>query len=386
MRLVKKYYKITTNCITQFQYISMKKNQIVAGIILISACLACQSHKEEAKVNNNEEFVLSDKLRKELVLVPATVENIASELELTGKIAPFEEKQVKVSPLVDGVIERIPVTLGDFVKKGQTMAIVHSSEVADVENQIVGAKSDYLTAQKNLQVQQDLFKSGLSSEKEVIIAKNELLKAEGELRRANEIAGIYGVKNSFYTVKAPIDGYIVDVNRNISEKMAYREGDVGPFFSVADLSTVQIIANVYESDIAKVKKGYDVSIRLVAYPDRVYQGKIDKINNVLDPQTRTMQVRINLANPERILKPEMFAKVTVSYSNNQKIVSIPSESIIFDKDRNYVIVYKSSKEVEARRVQVAKVLDNKAYIFGGLAEGEKVVVKNQLMIYNALNN
>lgn len=364
----------------------MKKNKIIIGLMLLATCLACQSKKEETKTDNSEEFVLSDKLRKELVLAPAIVENISSELQLTGKLAPFEEKQVKVSPLVDGVIEKISVTLGDYVRKGQSMVIIHSSEVADVENQIVSAKSDFLTAQKNLQVQQDLYKSGLASEKDITIAQNELLKAEGTLRRANEISGIYGVKNSFYTVKAPIDGYIVDVNRNISEKMAYREGDIGPFFSVADLSTVQIIANVYESDIAKIKVGYQASIRLVAYPDRVFQGKIDKINNVLDPQTRTMQVRINLPNPEKILKPEMFAKVTVSYSDNQKIVSIPSESIIFDKDRNFVIVYKNAKEVEARRVQVAKVLDNKAFVFNGLAEGEKVVVKNQLMIYNALNN
>lgn len=364
----------------------MKKNKIIIGLLLFATCLACQSKKEETKTDNSEEFVLSDKLRKELVLAPAIVENISSELQLTGRLAPFEEKQVKVSPLVDGVIEKISVTLGDYVRKGQSMAIIHSSEVADVENQIVSAKSDFLTAQKNLQVQQDLYKSGLASEKDITIAQNELLKAEGTLRRANEISGIYGVKNSFYTVKAPIDGYIVDVNRNISEKMAYREGDIGPFFSVADLSTVQIIANVYESDIAKIKVGYQATIRLVAYPDRVFQGKIDKINNVLDPQTRTMQVRINLPNPEKILKPEMFAKVTVSYSDNQKIVSIPSESIIFDKDRNFVIVYKNAKEVEARRVQVAKVLDNKAFVFNGLAEGEKVVVKNQLMIYNALNN
>lgn len=364
----------------------MKKNKIIIGALLFATCLACQSKKEETKIDNSEEFVLSDKLRRELVLAPAIVENISSELQLTGRLAPFEEKQVKVSPLVDGVIEKISVTLGDYVRKGQSMAIIHSSEVADVENQIVSAKSDFLTAQKNLQVQQDLYKSGLASEKDITIAQNELLKTEGTLRRANEISGIYGVKNSFYTVKAPIDGYIVDVNRNISEKMAYREGDIGPFFSVADLSTVQIIANVYESDIAKIKVGYQATIRLVAYPDRVFQGKIDKINNVLDPQTRTMQVRINLPNPEKILKPEMFAKVTVSYSDNQKIVSIPSESIIFDKDRNFVIVYKNAKEVEARRVQVAKVLDNKAFVFNGLAEGEKVVVKNQLMIYNALNN
>ncbi|MFC0186046.1 membrane fusion protein, cobalt-zinc-cadmium efflux system [Pseudarcicella hirudinis] len=360
-------------------------NNILIISALSSMSLAsCSTEKKEDVQEKKSAFELSQRLQKELVVVPAEAENVSSELQLTGKVVPFEQKQVKVSPLVDGVIEKLSANLGDFVKKDQILAIVHSSDVADVENQTVSSKSDLLTAQKNVQVQQDLYKSGLASEKDVTIAQNELLKAQGALRRANEVSGIYGVKNSFYTLKAPITGYVVDKNNSISEKMAYHEGDTGAFFTIADLSNVQVVANVYESDIAKIKIGYAARIKLLAYPDKIFTGKIDKISNALDPQTRTMQVRINIPNEGNLLKPEMFAQITIDYASNQKMVSIPAESIIFDKNKNFVIVYKSAKQVETREIQVAQNTKGKAYIFNGLTPGEMVMGKNQLMIYNAL--
>ena len=363
----------------------MKTYQKSIISILISISLfSCSSEKKEDAKEQKKAFELSPQMQKELIIATAASENVNSQLQLTGKVMPFEQKQVKVSPLVDGVIEKLSANLGDYVNKDQVLAIVHSSDVADVENQTVASKSDLLSAQKNVQVQLDLYKAGLASEKDVTIAQNDLLKAQGALRRANEVSGIYGVKNSFYTLKAPISGFIVEKNNSISEKMAYREGDIGTFFTIADLSNVQIVANVYESDIAKIKVGYSAKIKLLAYPDKVFTGKIDKMSNALDPDTRTMQVRINIPNPGNLLKPEMFAQITVDYASSNKMVSIPSESIIFDKSKNFVIVYKSPKEIESREIQIAQSTKGKTYVFNGLNPGEMVMNKNQLMIYNAI--
>ena len=226
----------------------------------------------------------------------------------------------------------------------------------------------------------------MATEKDVLLAENEVTKSKGSLSRANEVSVIYGVKNSFYTLKSPISGYVVDKNSAISDKMAYHEGETGAFFTIADLSQVQIIANVYESDIAKVKLGYPVKISLIAYPDKVFTGKIDKISNVLDPQTRTMTVRINLKNEGNILKPEMFAQVTVNFNHDKKMVSIPAEAVIFDKNKNFVIVYRGAKDIVSREVQIAQTTNGKSFIYSGLQQGEQVMLKNQLMIYNALNN
>jgi membrane fusion protein, heavy metal efflux system len=363
----------------------MKTTQIILAISLTMSLGAC-SKKEENKQEENQKLELSEHTKSELSIAPAVSENIQNSLILTGKVEPFEERQVKVSPLVDGIIEKLSANLGDYVQKGKTLAIVHSTDVADVENQTISSKTDLVSAQKNLQVQQDLFKSGLATEKDVLLAQNEVTKSKGTLTRANEVSGIYGVKNSFYTLKAPISGYVVDKNSAISDKMAFHEGETGAFFTIADLSEVQVIANVYESDISKVKLGYPVKVSLIAYPDKVFTGKIDKISNVLDPQTRTMTVRINLKNPNNLLKPEMFAQITVDFDQNKKMVSIPAEAVIFDKNKSFVVVYKDAKNVVAREVQIVQTTNGKSFISSGLNEGDHVMLKNQLMIYNALNN
>jgi cobalt-zinc-cadmium efflux system membrane fusion protein len=363
----------------------MKTTKLIFSILFVTSLMSCAKKDETAKAENPN-LELSEHTKSELSLAPAVAENVQNALILTGKVMPFEERQVKVSPLVDGIIEKLSANLGDYVQKGKTLAIVHSTDVADLENQTISSKSDLLSAQKNLQVQQDLFKAGLASEKDVTLAQNDVVKEKGALNRANEVSGIYGVKNSFYTLKSPISGFVVEKNGSISDKMAYHEGETGAFFTIADLSEVQIIANVYESDIAKVKLGFPVKVSLIAYPDKVFMGKIDKISNVLDPQTRTMSVRINLKNQANQLKPEMFAQITVDFNQNKKMVSIPAEAVIFDKNKNYVIVYKDAKNVATREVQIAQTTNGKSYIFKGLAEGEQVMLKNQLMIYNALNN
>lgn len=363
----------------------MKTTKLILAISFMISIVAC-SKKEENKQEENQKLELSEHSKNELSIAPAMAENIENSLILTGKVSPFEERQVKVSPLVDGIIEKLSANLGDYVHKGQPLAIVHSTDVADLENQTISSKTDLVSAQKNLQVQQDLFKSGLATEKDVLLAQNEITKFKGALNRANEVSGIYGVKNSFYTLKSPISGYVVDKNSAISDKMAYHEGETGAFFTIADLSEVQVIANVYESDIAKVKLGFPVKVSLIAYPDKVFMGKIDKISNVLDPQTRTMTVRINLKNQGNQLKPEMFAQITVNFDQSKKLVSIPAEAVIFDKNKNYVVVYKDAKNITPREVQIAQTTNGKSFIFSGLQEGEQVMLKNQLMIYNALNN
>lgn len=362
--------------------------KIIHTLIISTAFLslmAC-SKKEESNREESKELELSIHTKSELTLAVASSEIVQNVLTLTGKVMPFEERQVKVSPLVDGIIEKLSANLGDYVQKGQILAIVHSMDVADVENQTISTKTDLLSTQKTLQVQQDLFKAGLASEKDVTLAENEVIKAKGSVKRASDVSGIYGVKNSFYTLKAPISGYVVDKNNSISDKMAYHEGETGAFFTIADLSDVQIIANVYESDIEKVKLGFPVKVTLIAYPNKVFTGTIDKVSNVLDPQTRTMGVRINLKNPNSLLKPEMFAQVTIDFNQNKKMVSIPAEAVIFDKNKNFVVVYKNAKDVQIREIQIAQTTNGKSFIFSGLQNGDQVMLKNQLMIYNALTN
>ncbi len=363
----------------------MKKTFIHIYIALATVALySCNQSQADSDTKQGKNFELSNRLKQELSLATAELQPIETELQLTGKVMPYEDKQVKVSPLVDGVIEKLSANLGDYVAKGQTLAVVHSSDVADVENQTVSATSDLLSAQKNLQVQKDMYKAGLASEKDVTFAQNDVLKAQGALKKAQEVSSIYGISHAFYTLKAPIAGYVIDKNNAISDKMSFHEGETGAFFTIADLSNIQIVANVYEADIAKVKVGLPVEVKLISYPDKVFRGKIDKMSNALDPQTRTLQIRINLANPQSLMKPEMFAQVNVNLNSANRCLAIPSSAIIFDQNRNFVVVYKSDKDLAVREVQIVKQNANTTYIMSGLEAGEKVLNKNQLLVYNAL--
>ena len=153
---------------------TLKLIMITASFLGLMSC----AKKEEAAKEESKNLELSSHTQGELSLASATSETVQNVLTLTGKVMPFEERQVKVSPLVDGIIEKLSANLGDYVQKGQTLAKVNSTDVADIENQEVGSKTDLLSAQKSLQVQQDLFKAGLATEKDVTLAQNEVIKAK----------------------------------------------------------------------------------------------------------------------------------------------------------------------------------------------------------------
>jgi cobalt-zinc-cadmium efflux system membrane fusion protein len=143
---------------------------------------------------------------------------------------------------------------------------------------------------------------------------------------------------------------------------------------------------VNESDIPLVKVGYSASVATLSYPDQVYIGKIDKIFTEIDPDTKAMKVRVRIPNANYQLKPEMNATVNVAYSEQDQMIAIPSSSVIFDKSKNWVMIFKSRTNIETRLVEVYRQLGDVTYISQGLSKGEKVISKNGMLIYDALND
>lgn len=353
---------------------------LLLAIGLWSSCKS--SHAEDTEKTT---FVLSDTMLNNITIDTAAVQPVQSELRLSGKVTPNGGKVVKVFPLVSGYVQDVKVQLGDYVNKGQVLAVIHSGEIADYEKQLSEARSDQAVAEKNLKVAQDLYDSRLSTEKDVVNAKGELQKSQAAINRINDIFKIYKKgAGSTYLVTAPISGYVID--KNVNSNMEIRTDNSQNIFTVSELDDVWVMANVFETDIAKVKEGYAAEVRTISYPDKVFHGQIDKVYNVLDPETKTMQVRIRLANENMELKPEMFATVLLHYKDGGDMIAIPSTAVIFDRSKNYVMVFKDKFNVDTREVQVAKSLNGISYINSGLKEGEKVISKNQLLIYDALND
>jgi len=359
----------------------MKRSLIIAILMLPFFVWSCKEQKKEEKASVS---CLSDTLGKMVVTSVVHKERVYDQLKLSGLVEVNDSKMIKVFPLVGGQVQTVFVELGDYVKKGQLLAVLKSAEAAEIQKDIIGDSSKVETTAKNLQVAKDMYNSGLMSEKDFILAKNEYKRAVAEYDRSIELYDIYSLgKNSKYIIRSPMDGFIV--TKDVNPGMELRSDNQNNIFTISNLSDVWVLANVYESDIPKIKVDYPVSIHTVAYPDKTFEGKIDKVYNVIDPDSKVLKVRIALKNPDLLLKPGMFATILVKHISDEKMISVPSEGLIFDNNKNWLMVYKNACEIETREVDVHSVIDNRAYINEGVIEGEKVITKYQLLVYNAFN-
>ncbi|HMH22743.1 MAG TPA: efflux RND transporter periplasmic adaptor subunit [Puia sp.] len=355
---------------------------IITGILIsISSC-----KNKVADTPDKTPFCLTDTLQKKAVIEEVKLRTVNDAITLSGKIAANEDKWIKVFPVVGGVVEEMKVQLGDYVTKGQTLTVIRSGEIADYQGQLSNAQSSVRIAEKNLTSAREMFKSNLATEKEVVTAETDLEKAKSDVLRMEQTTSIYGAKgNATQTISAPVSGYVIE--KNVTDKMHYKADGAQPFFIIANLDEVWVMADVFESDISKIKVGYDAEVNVMAYKDKLFTGKVDRIFSILDPQSRVMKVRIRIPNKGNLLKPEMFAQINILYSDNiNHLPAIPSQAIIFDKNRNFVMVYKDKCDIETREVEVYETVGNTAYIKNGLKEGEKIITKYQLLVYDSLND
>ena len=339
--------------------------------------ISCGNHQQEPVKDSS---ILSDSLIKNVQTAPVVSENISDVIKLNGKIEADENKQAKVFSLVSGRITSLKVELGDYVHKGQVLAVLRSTEVAGFTNDLSMAESNVTLAKKAMETSKDLYDGKLATEQDYLNAKISYNKTLSELNRVKEVAAITGGKSSTYTITAPLSGFIIE--KNITNTSEVRADNNTNLFAIADLSGVWVMANVYEADMDNIHLGDLVKVNTLTNAGKEYTGKIDKIYNMLDPATRTMKVRISMNNPGIVLKPEMFATVTVNVKGNDEKLTIPSQAIIMDNSKNYVVV-KKDNALAVHEINLIKRIDNKAYI-SGLAGGEQVVTSSQVFLYQAL--
>lgn len=359
------------------------KTGIQAGLALCVMILsACGGKEQEESI---ETFSMSDAMLKKCEFYTAENQDVKNSIRLFGKIEADNNKMAQIYPILSGVVTSIHVGLGDYVKQGQIMASIQSVEIAGFQKDRLDAINGVATAEKNLQVAKDLFSGKLNSERDVTIAAKELEMAKAELKRINEIYSIYNLKSgSVYNIVAPMSGFVI--TKTLFQNEQLRSTDAEALFTIAETKEIWAVANVNEIDISKIKEGYDVTVQTLAFPDRPYYAKIQKIYNVIDAQTKSMKIRISIPNEDFKLKPEMNCTVDVHYSENQQMVTVPSSSIIFDKSKYWIMVFKNRHDIETREVEVYRQLGDISYIKNGLKPGEKIISKNGLLIYDALND
>ena len=360
-------------------------NRILLPVCLCVMILSACGGQTETPKEISQELFLTDSLQNVVSVDTVYTHEVTDELTLNGRVTFNQEQVARVFPIFGGTVTEVSAEIGDHVSKGDVLAIIRSGEVADYEKQKKEAEQQLIIARRNLQSVQDMFTSGMASERDVLQARQELSNAEAEEKRITEIFSIYHLAGkSLYLVKAPVSGFIVE--KNINKEMQIRSDQNDEMFTISGLENVWVMADVYESDISKVHEGAPVRITTLAYPDKEFSGKIDKVYNMLNDESKTMSVRVKLTNEDYLLKPGMFTNVCViSKASDKKLPRIDSHALVFENGKNYVVAADANGKLTIKEVEVYRQLSKACYLSSGVQEGDHILNKNVLLVYNALN-
>jgi cobalt-zinc-cadmium efflux system membrane fusion protein len=308
-------------------------------------------------------------------------------LRLTGTVAYNAFKTTPVISQVGGPVSRILVVPGEHVKQGQAMLEVSSPDYSQLLDAYLKAADSQRLALKNFTRAQELYAHNAIAEKDLEQAESDRNQAQADLNAAEQGMKILGIKDptrlanapssAQIPVLAPISGEVVE--RLVSSGQVVQAGQTQAF-TISDLSTVWVLANVYQADLAYVRSGDDVLVQTDAYPGS-FHGKISYISPALDPNTRTLQARIIVENPGEKLKRDMYCTVTVMAGSVSNVVAVPDSSVLRD-DNNQPFVYVSTgaNEFGRRDVEIGESENGLTRILKGISVGEKVVGDGSLFL------
>ncbi|HEY4935786.1 MAG TPA: efflux RND transporter periplasmic adaptor subunit, partial [Puia sp.] len=260
---------------------------LVATLLIVVGFSSCNDNS--APSDDKKGYVLPDSLLKTVEIDTVSNSRVLNTLTLTGKVDFNEDNVIKIVPTISGQVSDIKVVTGDYVKQGQVLAVIKSSDMAGYSNDYITAKSNVDIAKKTMDATDDMFKSGLASQRDQLAAQVGYNQAVSAFEKAKRVLNLNGGSLSGdYTVKSPINGFVVD--RQVNNNMMIRSDNATGLFTISDLKNVWVMANVYESNISFVKMGDSVNITTLSYPGKIFRGRIDKIMNVLDPSNKVMKL------------------------------------------------------------------------------------------------
>jgi membrane fusion protein, heavy metal efflux system len=312
-------------------------------------------------------------------LVQAESRELPVELQANGTVNPDVTKTIHVTSLGSGRVIDLKVRLGDYVNKGQVLLVISSPDLGAANSDYQKAKADEDLSRRALDRAQELYAHGAFAEKDLEAAKDTDDKAKVDLRTTAERVRLLGGDpdhpGQLIPLRAPVAGTIVE--QNVAGFEGIKSLDNTPnLFTIADLTDVWIVCDVYENNLGDIKVGDSAEIRLNAFSDRVFHGQISDISRVLDPNTRSAKVRIVLGNADGSLRPGMFAVAKFRSRKMRPRVLVPSTAIMRLQDKDWVFRKESGNKF--RRVEVhalGATSDGMQEIADGVKPGEEVVAK-----------
>lgn len=323
----------------------------------------------------------SSPLRTTIKVAAVEDRDVERPIAAPGTIEADPAKFIKVVPPLAGRITRLNKVLGDGVKVGDVLFTLDSSDLSSARNDASKAQLALIQARRDFERQKELFDADIISRKDYETADTSLRQAESDAQATHARLTQLGAVASSpagreYAMRSPIAGRVVELN---GAQGGYWNDTNASIMTVADLSTVWLVANVSERDLGGVFVGQPVEIRLNAFDELTLRGRVRYVGELLDPDTRTVKVRVAIDNQDGRLRPGMFAKVTLSGEKRRATV-IPATALVQSGLYTRVFVETAPFVYRARNVTVGATLGDQVEVTGGLKAGERIVVKEGVLL------
>ena len=315
----------------------------------------------------------------------------------SGRVTFDDLKVSHIYSPVTGRVVKIDAQLGERVKKGQTLAVIQSPDVGTATSDIGKADADLIAAQHDFDRKKDLYASHAASQADYEAAEDTLRRAQAEKARAVQRGALFHSAggtdsvSSGFGLSSPIDGEVIAraVNPGTEVQGQYGQGGAVELFTVGELDSVWVLADIYEMDIARLKPGAHATVKVVSYPSKVFDGRVDWVSGMLDPVSRTAKIRCVFDNKDRLLKPEMYAQVDVAVDQKREL-AIPRTSIVRMGDQTVVFAETGAApdgRVKYERLPVA-VDEGEASqwlpVAHGIDAGTKIVTSGSILLSGML--
>jgi len=309
----------------------------------------------------------------------------------SGRVTLDDLRSAHVFSPVTGRVVKIAAELGQHVKKGDLLAVIESPDIGNAVSDVHKAEADLIASEHDLKRKKQLFEEKAGSAADLEASEDNWRKSKAELERARQKEVLLRVGNvdavtQSYSLTSPIDGEVLlrNINPGIEVQGQYSGGANQELFTIGQLDKVWMLGDLYEMDLARVHVGTTATVSVVAYPNKVYRGIVDWVSGTLDPGTRTAKVRCTFDNPDKELRPEMYATVEISV-DRRRALAIPRNAVLHYGDYRVAFVELGEEDGYTRFHRVPVELDETEsgpllVVKNGLERGESVVVNGAILL------
>jgi membrane fusion protein, heavy metal efflux system len=325
-------------------------------------------------------------------LDPVTATAEAVTVRTSGKAA-FDEEHLSYvsSPLVGRVVD-IRARPGEHVEAGAPLAVLDSPDLGMASSEFIKARADLILAERTYTLAHELLSAKAMARKEYQKAEDEFVKAQADLRRTRERLLSLGVPaaeldvpldalhvRAQFTLTAPISGTVIERTLTLGQMVG---GEAAQrLYVIADLTTLWVLADIYEKDLALIRPDQDVTVDAAAWPDQHFHGRIGHVGDTVDPNSRTIKVRVTVDNRQRLLKPEMFVTATVHTASNVTVLTVPLAAVHGEGSAQpFVFVAADDTAVARRPVTLGPKEDDRVVIAAGLTPTDRVVTQGSILL------